>query len=229
MTEYIEITPISRLRVEPDDSPQCPRGDWHMLTGFVKIADRGDSRLMDVPAVHDAPIDIVDAYQRYQELPGWDWIERTERWARAFHGLVVEYDHEHGGFWFVAGADAATTQTEVDDYSRALFYDNWPELVPGSAEHLAKQAEVIEQEQETYRQWADGEVYGVILERSSLWAKLSADGSTILQGEGTVMETWEQADDGAIWGCYLDDEYTAQAVALEHFELTDDERAALSH
>lgn len=63
--------------------------------------------------------------------------------------------------------------------------------------------------------WADGEVYGVILERAKVYT--AEDGSTLTN--------WEDSD--SLWGCYLSDDYTAQTVALEHFELNDSERAAL--
>lgn len=198
MSEIIQIDETARIRVEYDETPTCPRGDWHMLTGFVKIRGRGDSRKMDVPAVWDEPIPIADAQSR---------IEREDdvvRWARIFHGLHVEYDSEHGGYWFVAGADYSSYSTPEPDPD--LFRANWPDLKPGSADHLAKQAEVIESERATYQQWADGEVYGVIFERAVEWKTL--DGSA-------MMTTWEEVD--SVWGCYLDDEYTAEQVARENF------------
>lgn len=213
MSEIIELTDTARLVVEYDDSPECPRGDWHMLTGFVKIPGRGDSRLSDVPAVHDDP-GIGWAHENFPNE------ELVERFFRIFHGLHVEYDAEHGGYWFVAGADAAAYATPVDTYSRALFRDNWPDLEPGSPESLAKQAEVIRQEQETYRQWADGEVYGVILERAAPWEKTFVNSGDTVEGVDWVEHT-------SIWGSYLDDDYTAQVVADEYFDLTDEERDAL--
>jgi hypothetical protein len=213
--DVIDLTDTSRLVVEPDTDAECPRGDWHMLTGFVKINGRGDSRLADVPAVHPDPIGIVAHHDDFVWDKGFS-ENVVERYARIFHNLHIEYDAEHGGYWFVAGADAFTAATPVNKSSRALFYENWPSLKIGTSEHLTKQAEVIEQERETYRQWAEGEVYGVILERRRTFVKQYADGDEV---EG---EEWEQAD--ALWGCYLDDEYTPFDVASEHFSLTDEER-----
>lgn len=249
MSEIIQLTETARLRVEHDDSPQCPRGDWDMLTGFVSIDGRGDERRSDVPAVHEAPIPIIEALDRYENTAyhdpsahegrgGWRYPlagseeEMVVRWARIFHGLHLEHDFEHGGFWFVAGADAATYVTEVDAYSRCLFHDNWPDIEPGSPESLEKQAEVIEQERETYRQWADGEVYGVILERATAMAPVvrnEAAGVWDLRTPLTDDEielSWNEEE--SIWDSYLDDDYTAKAVALEHFELTDQEKEALA-
>lgn len=217
--ETIQIGETSRLLVKADEDASCPRGDWHMLTGFVKIPSMGDSRLNDVPAVHDDPLRIAEKH----EAVGIGWHEGQTyyrgnssadqiiaRWARIFHGLHVEYDSEHGGYWFV----------KLDGPEG--FAANWPDLVLGTPEHLAQQAEVIKQEQETYRQWAEGEVYGVVLEREKLWVNVTR-GGVIVGGDQKV--TWEEAE--SLWGCHLDDSYTAKAVALEQFDLTDDERTAL--
>lgn len=225
--ETIELTETARLRIVSDLDPTNPRKDWDMLTGFVKIDGRGDSRLIDVEPVHDEPIPIAEAQSR---------IEResdVERWARIFHGLHIEYDSEHGGYWFVdpsafhqnfpavpgGGKVARIRPARVDGIFQANVYETYEQ------DALECQAEVIEAERETYRQWADGEVYGVILERLALWAKLSDDGSSVLQGDGTVREEWEEVE--SLWGCYLDDDYTAQVVAAEHFTLSDEETAAL--
>lgn len=224
--ETIDLTPTSRLRIVTDTDAECPRGNWHTLTGFVKLGDEGDSRLGDVPPVHDDPIGIAAAYDRLDE-GGWKFIpnvadrvdprraykrthsvdeyELTKRWARIFHGLHLEHDRGHGGFWFVA----------LD--GPELFADNWPDLVLGTPEHLAKQAEVIEQEREVYRQWADGEAVGVILEREVTWVRED--------DPSTTRDNWE--DEQSVWGSYLDDKYTAQQFALDTFELDEDEVAAL--
>lgn len=211
----IDLTPTSRLRVVVDTDADCPRGNWHMLTGFVKIPGRGDSRRGLVPAVHEPRADIEGAHGRIEIM----WNTRlansaVERWARIFHGLHLEYDNEHGGYWFVAldGPD--------------LFADNWPDLVVGTPEHLAKQAEVIKQEREVYRQWADGEAVGVILEHKVRWIRVDQNDEPVFLADGDLArETWEEEE--SLGGCYLDDEYTAQHVALEHFELDEDETAAL--
>ena len=47
-----------------------------------------------------------------------------------------------------------------------------------------------------------------------------------LTTEPEVFDEWEVVD--SIWGNYLDDEYTAQQVATEHFSLTEDELAAIN-
>jgi hypothetical protein len=208
--ETIDLTETSRLRVEVDDSPENPRKDWDMATGFVKIEGRGDSRVIDVEPVHDSPIPIVDAHERlatYRTQPRFSANEDlVERWARIFHGMHIEYDSEHGGYWFVSPTFQEENQPfELKDHDT-----------------LAWQAEVIKGDRETYRQWADAEVYGVILERLETWAKIPKKG---LQLIAETREEWEEVD--SLWGCYLDDDYTAQVVAEGHFGLTEEERAAL--
>lgn len=222
MTETIDIIEGSRLRVEPDDSPSCPRGDY-MTTGFVKIQGRGEHGRLDVPAVHSDPTGrIAEAYDEFNNhgfTPHTDILYRRRneaellvvRWARAIHGMHIEYDAVHGGYWFADPVEMTA---------------NWPELVPGSPEYMAKEGEVIAQERETYRQWADGEVYGVILERSHELYRLDEEGVPF---DEPSLTDWQSVEgDSSIWGCYLDDKYTAETVALEYLSLNDEERSALT-
>lgn len=84
------------------------------------------------------------------------------------------------------------------DYKRyILAIDVRDETGPGYIDGMAK----------TYEQWLSGDVYGVILQRLTKWTS----------EHGDVMETWEDVPDCAIWGNYLDDDYTALDVAREHF------------
>ena len=59
-----------------------------------------------------------------------------------------------------------------------------------------------------------GDVYGVILERLTRWTSEFGD----------VDERWDTIPDCAIWGCYLNSDYTALDVARDYFgvELPDD-------
>jgi hypothetical protein len=199
--DTIDITETSRLVIKQDTDAENPRKDWDMLTGFVKIDGRGDWRILDVEPVHDDPIRIAEAHDRLVRFGDEGWTEDTvERWARIFHGMHIEYDSEHGGYWFV---------------------DNDGSYPPKRGT-LEEQARLIASERETYRQWAEGEVYGVTLQRVSTWAKLDDYGRPITMTERPV---WEDVD--SLYGCYLDNDYTAEEVALESFDLTDEERDAL--
>lgn len=206
MNETIPITDNYRLLVEYDSDVENPRLNWDHLTGFVTV---GRHDYLAVAPVHDDTAQISRAHTLFDSgICHVDTHEVVSRWARIFHNMHVEYDYRYRGYWFVdpAGLNA-----------------NWPELT--GEESFQKQAEVIEQERETYRQWAEGEVFGVMLEKRTLWGKLSDDGSTLLQGDGTTTETWETVD--SLWGNYLGDSYTAEQVALEHFNMPDDVEAIL--
>lgn len=217
MSDIIQLTDTARLSVEQDIDAINPRKDWDMATGFVKVPGKGDSRLADVPAVHDDTARLLEAYDTFYYGGGvprfTDLMYRKQeraiefviRYARVFHGLHVEYDHEHGGFWFVSPTEIAINTK-----------------LGGGWDKLERQAEIIEGERETYRQWAEGEVCGVLLERAATWARLDDSGRPITL---TEREEWEVVE--SIWGCYLDDEYTPQIVADEHFDLSDEEYLAL--
>lgn len=60
----------------------------------------------------------------------------------------------------------------------------------------------------TYAAWRRGDVYGVIHEKRQTWEHSEDD---------RELETWEHED--SLWGCYLDQEYTALVVASEHFDV----------
>lgn len=206
MSETIQLTETSRLTIEPDEDAANPRIENSTCVGFVKIHGRGDSRFIDVPAGIEDVHNIADAQSR---------IERERdviRWARIFHGLRIEYDATHGGYWWVS----------MPHY--------WGPDLPHEPLSSDRQAEIMANEQRAYQQWADGEVCGVILERAKTYAHLPVKSHTDATGlvldytKPKITVEWEQAD--ALWGCYLDDEYTAQSVALENFALTEDELAA---
>ena len=57
--------------------------------------------------------------------------------------------------------------------------------------------------------WRAGEVYGVIVERLVTWVRPDT---------GAEREEWEETD--SVWGCYLDETYTALVCATENFNLT---------
>jgi hypothetical protein len=200
-----QLTETSRLRVEYDTDATNPREDY-AATGALTVA--GPRNTIDVlpayefPGNLDAAHGLLFHFNRSQRVasynPGGDQVIR---WARIFYDITLVWDQELGTYWWT---------------NPAFMAENHPTLTAGTPEYVAMEREVIESDLTTYKTWANGDVYGVILERSIEWLKL--DGS---EGKRT---DWEQED--SLWGCYLDDEYTAKQVAAEHFELTDDELAA---
>lgn len=228
--ETIEIPgdPDHRIVVYPDSDAQNPRKDIAMLTGYVGITDRqSHHNYIDVEPVHGDSMDLFKAYEHfdgvswslsfdegYRRTKGWE--EKPEhyviRYARIFHGAVVEWDGKYGGFWFV----------NLNPNDPDGFAANWPELVLHSPEHLAKQAEVIKQDREVYRQWAEGEVYGVVLEQRHERARVERDADGLVKllnplTDDDIFEEWEQVE--SIWGCFLGDEYTAVVAAKYYFDI----------
>lgn len=236
MSDIIQLTDTARLVVEQEVGSTNPRKDWDMLTGFVKIEGRGDSRVIDVEPVHEAPIPIQDAHER---LSTWHSQPRftphegiVERWARIFHGMHIEYDSEHGGYWFVDPAGFRANFPAIGDGNVKRIrqrkgapygvYDHYEQSA------LETQAEVIEQERETYRQWAEGEVYIVSLERLERYVRVVDSGSDVVADDidwDSTKDEWETVE--SIGGNYLDDIYSPRVVADEHFGLTPEEFIAL--
>lgn len=61
---------------------------------------------------------------------------------------------------------------------------------------------------DVFSRWKNGEIYLVVHQKREQWT--NAD-------ETEEMDTWEWED--SIGGCYLDDEYTAEVVAREYFDI----------
>lgn len=96
---------------------------------------------------------------------------------------------------------------EVDPRTRIrVEYDTGAEDPRWRGDHIADDDYVVEQ----WRDECAG--HGVIVERKVDWIRVGAgDGQELPD----TMTTWEEI--GSIWGCYLDDTYTARVVANEYF------------
>jgi hypothetical protein len=113
------------------------------------------------------------------------------RWAKIFHGATVVVDRPYAHTW-------------------GLWY-----LMPDKAKESTWSPErVIEAEIKEYQQWADGEIYGFVIERSVRW--VPEEGQVFKDGEPTPnpMVTWETVSS---CGGYFGYEYAKEA-ALEEFE-----------
>lgn len=218
MAEIIQLTTTSRLVVEQDSDAEAPRGgDFGALTGFVKLGEYGDSRRISPPAVHAPPFDFATLYyklvNRRPFQPHTDIMYRhraqdralVERWARICCGLEIVFDHDYGGWWFRAyDADESGDRTD--------------------------QLEAIAADRALYETWASGDVWQVMLQRLQTYVRVQdaesdTDNVSDVVDFNDQIEIWKDVDGGALAGCYLDEEYTAQKVALEHFPLTADEKA----
>lgn len=152
------------------------------------------------PREEDAHIThvITPTQQRYIDVDpdggplqyGWDHFSTRPdseklfiRWAHIFHRAVVVEDRPHDGawsFWYMTLAQIA----EIG---------NTPE-------------EAIAIEIKEYRAWAEGEVFGYVVEKAVDWDRRDGDDS---------MTTWETVDD--CWGL-IGREY-AEESARDAFEL----------
>jgi hypothetical protein len=214
--DTIQLSPTYRLVVEYDEGARNVREDMDFITGALTVVS---NHAIETPNLHEWPgenavllgaEEIFEGKAWEHSWPGRNSIDAaravTERWARIFYGITLVWmdggprnEHAHDWWW-------------VDP---AAMRENWPELTVGTPEYVAKEREVIAQDHETYRRWCDGEVYGVRIERLASWIKLDDDGE--VSDDGSMKSDWEDAGgDDAIWGCYLDSDYTAIVVAREY-------------
>jgi hypothetical protein len=214
----IDLTDEYRIVVEYDQSPSNPRSDWDcFVTGFHKIDGEGNSRIIDVEPIWSFPdqYQLDNAHERWytrtNEHCSWRTdTDRVERWARIFYGMHIEYDAEHGGYWFVS----------PDAYEKFGIAE--PE------DRLAFEKETIEQERRTYQRWAEGEVYVLSYEKRSYWSRVDKSGTPIFLADEVVREDWETLD--SLSDVYLDNPWSDKAVATEardHFSIEDDAETAL--
>lgn len=177
MEEILETAGQYRVRLETDQDPTNPRTDQDNLCHVITVPG---SRYIDVDA-NGGP--LQDGWDLIKDRA--DAVEVFTRWARTFHGAVVEYHTPERGansVWY-------------------LMPDQFAE-VPDPKKHIG--AEITE-----YQNWADGEVYGYIIEKSVAWMPTDEEDCENL-GERT---TWEHVD--SCWG-YVGYEY-AKSAALEEF------------
>lgn len=175
MDEILETAGPYRVGLEADQDARNPRREFDHLC-----------HVLTVP--HSHYIDVDDDGGPLQE--GWDRIKnRTDavdvftRWARIFHGAVVDYHTPERG-------------------PVSVWY-----LLPEQFSEVPDPLACIKAEIEEYQNWADGEVYGYIIEEAVDWVRKD--------NEDEEMSTWEQVDDGSCWG-FFGYKY-AKESALEAF------------
>lgn len=180
-SETVESNDTLRVRIEvQDDSYDMnPRTDRDgIVTGVVTIPE---SRYADV---EDPTGTLGDAWRRLTGDHGYrnrDAVRIFERYVRLLGG-VSEYDTPHdgpGAVWYV-----------LPEYMEAVGFKA-EEITP------EKMREALEAERKEYRAWAEGDVYGYVLER--------------IDADGDVVEELE-----AVWG-FIGHEY-AEEEARSVFE-----------
>lgn len=75
---------------------------------------------------------------------------------------------------------------------------------PASTRRTPSAREVMTRDVAEYSRWAAGESVGVIVERETTWVRADSIDNEGAHDDDDEMRTWEQVEDGALWG--IDDE-----------------------
>lgn len=166
MTEIIATSTDGRFRVRlvPDECAQNPRLDFDHLAHVITI---------DTHLGQYAPIDkdggpLAEAWDRVS-WNRWQGIETFTRWARIFHNAIVIESRPARGpvsLWYLLREDAEDLGMLPEAY--------------------------LDAERAEYEAWAEGDVYGYIVEEAVDWLRVD--------DEGESMSTWEEVD--SCWGHY---------------------------
>ncbi|MFF4528153.1 hypothetical protein ACFY1P_02670 [Streptomyces sp. NPDC001407] len=152
-----------RVRLVPDEDARSPREDFDHLAHVVTI---------DTHLGQYAPIDkdggpFAEAWERVS-WNRWKGIEIFTRWANIFHdAIVIESRPARGpvSLWYLLREDAEDLGMLPEAY--------------------------LDAERAEYEAWADGDVYGYVVEEAVDWLRADAD---------DTMSTWEEVD--SCWGHY---------------------------
>lgn len=194
-TEYIELTPTSRLAVRQDEFAEDPRG-WVPSVDVLRYnTPRYNSSaddLGDCKTILGTVFTVVYGNTGDDDLA----LKVALRYKSVFN------------IW-----EDIETRT-LQGYSQG----DWVDAVAVAPHGYGTAAGHLDE----YNAWLWGDVSEVMLERKTRWIRedTACDPFT----EEVELHTWEYAD--AIGGSYLDHEYTAADVALEHFPLTEEETEA---
>lgn len=181
MTEILEKAGEYRVRLEiQQDAQECnPRTNQDCNLANV-ITPKGQ-RYIDVDK-DGGP--LAEGWERI-ESRYVDAVPVFTRWAKIYHGATVVEDRPHDGAW-------------------SLWYV-MPEKIAEAQTPVAPE-EIIAGEVKEYRAWAEGEVYGYVIEKAVGWSRLDK--------KVDILVTWETEED--CWG-YIGREY-AEESAREAFE-----------
>lgn len=183
MSEYEEIVETSgdyRAVIKLDHDAQKPE-DWGMVPVIQTDSDGYGSIKGEAFNEHAEP--YVDAFNRLCDSyygNGYQY-EVFERYMRIFHGATkvdaynVGVSREYGYVAFDTAAWREEVGTGPSFAEEDILYD--------------------------VRAWAEGDAWGVGLEKRVTWSTDEEDYDD--------MDTWEETDDGFVWG-FLGREYAEQ-------------------
>jgi hypothetical protein len=193
MSAYEEIVEESgdyRAVIKLDDSAEKPFDDGAVAIIQVDSNAWGSIR---GEAFNEQAEPYVDAFNRLSDLyygNGYHY-EVFERYMRIFHGTVAVDSHNVGRtreFGYVAFDTA-----------------EWREKMGCSEEQMRKEEQDGDILSEV-RAWAEGDVWGVGLEKRVRWSTEEEDYED--------MDTWEEDEDGFVWGFYGHEYAEQEARAL---------------
>jgi len=174
--EIIEERDSFRVKLVADEGTENPREDYEHSCGVVTLHNGyGHQRYIDTadPAGDDR---IRDAWSRLSERYQWDEAGRMmERYIRILGGVSLWETPREGAnnLWYILPEKFKEVQlTDTFDASRAM--------------------EMLRAERDEYRAWCEGDVWGYVVEKNVEWRRVDDDVET--------METWEEVEDGSLWG-----------------------------
>lgn len=197
MTEYIELTPTTRIAYEQDESPDDPRTWVPSVDCLVySTSHRGNSDHLG-----DCQTDLGTVFTIVFGNTGDDALalKVAERYKRIFE-----------------------IKEDIITYSaRGYSQSDWWDVVAVSPEGYG----YAEGHAKEFEMWARGDVMTIALERQARWARIDSNGEPVFLTEPHTMETWEEVD--SLGGVYMDDDKDLLRSALDHFELDEDEKAII--
>ncbi|GAB3830111.1 hypothetical protein [Kribbella italica] len=155
------------------------------------VYDESQSEFPDF--VQSAVISMNDRYLSYNDTRGLgalvrrEWSERLrdfdviDRWLKIFHGV------------------RAVSQVDTRDATYLVLLTEDARWYYGTPEDRVQ--ECADGDAETFMQWAEGDIYGYVVEERATWRREGGDEET--------METWEEVD--SLWDLYGHDYASTEA------------------
>ena len=178
MSETLEQTDTLRVRIVQDDDASNPREEYDHLGSVVSV-----------PSARYHPVDrhggeLESAWHRlWDRYDSENGVEIFQRYARIYHGAHTLYD--------------------ANGSPEAVWY-----ILPDAIaqEQISDPAALLAGERDEYRAWANGEVYGYVIERRVTWTAVDDP-----DDQYPDHDTWEHID--SVFG-YIGYEYAAESARL---------------
>lgn len=164
-----------------DDCPSAPYNDGGSPILSLETSRWGGAEVREVEETTSYRLhpNIVSALERW-----WDDTEKFERYVRAFHGTThVE--------WFSSSVDRSSPQYVTLDTA------HWRESLGVPADCPNGGVDATE-----WRAYIDGDVWVLVVEEETTWARLDDYGRPVTLSERTEWETLEAL--GGFYGEYTD-------------------------